>query len=86
MPLSHGYSPNGDGRGCPPITDLEEVFSVKGRRHFQTGNAFEVDFIQKLEVVFEKETSQYEDEQLKEVYYFLIILAKRIQLRLRGVR
>lgn len=85
MPPSLGYSPNGDGRGKPPIIDLEEVFSVEGRRLYQPGNATEVGFIQRLEIVFEEETSQYEAEQLKEVYYFLVILAKRIQLRLRDM-
>lgn len=85
MSPSLGYSLNGDGRVETPITDLEEVFSAEGRRFYQPGNAIEVGFIQKLEAVFEEETSQYEAEQLKEVYYFLIILAKRIQVRLRDM-
>lgn len=66
-----------------PINDLEEDFSATGRNMFQPGNLIEADFIRKLEVVFETETSQYEAKQLEEVYFFLVILAKRIQLRLK---
>jgi hypothetical protein len=67
MPLPGSHSSNSAEQTTPAITLLEETFLEDSRRIFQRGSAFEISFSERMEIILEKDISEYDKKELENI-------------------